>query len=88
MRDVNATNNAKKAIDLNIKAIDAAIAIGFYNNYLMDSGLLDWNGYTTDLVKATANTHLSTLFLSSMCPYMPENNGVDKCAYMLSTLCS
>ena len=57
MRYVNATSHAKKAMELNITAIESAIALGFYNNYLLDNGLLDWSSYTSDIMKATANVH-------------------------------
>ena len=60
MRDVNATNHAKKAMELNITAIESAIVLGFYNNYLLDNGLLDWSSYTSDIMKATTHASLST----------------------------
>ena len=44
-------------MDLNMKAIETAIALGFYNNMLLDNGVLDWVSYTLEIVEATANSH-------------------------------
>ena len=53
MRDLKASSDARKAMDLNIKAIACAITLGFYNNYFMENGVLDWAIYTTHIMKAT-----------------------------------
>ena len=53
MRDLNASCDARKAMELNIRAIESAITLGFYSNYYMDNGILDWAMYTTNIMKAT-----------------------------------
>ena len=53
-RDGLATTECKKkAMDLNMKAIEAAITLGCYSNYSSENGTLDWAAYQQDLMKAT-----------------------------------
>ena len=40
-------------MEMNIKAIESAVALGFYTNYFTDNGTVDWVSYTAHMVKAT-----------------------------------
>ena len=53
LRDLNASCEAKKAMEMNTKAIEAAVALGFYTNYFTDNGIVDSTTYTTNIVRAT-----------------------------------
>ena len=53
LRDINASCEAKKAMEMNTKAIEAAVAFGFYTNYFTENSTLDWISYTAHMVKAT-----------------------------------
>ena len=51
MRDINASSDAKKAMELNLKAIESAVGLGFYTNYYMENGTLDWMTYAANIMK-------------------------------------
>ena len=52
VRDINSSSDTKKAMELNLKAIESAICFGFYTNYYMENGTLDWVTYTANIMKA------------------------------------
>ena len=52
-RDISMSLDTKKAIDLNVKAIEQAVTVGFYRNYYTDTGFLDWTLYSSHIMQAT-----------------------------------
>ena len=53
MRDLNASCDARKAMEMYTRAIESAITLGFYNKYFIDNIIVDWTTYTTNIMKAT-----------------------------------
>jgi hypothetical protein len=66
MRDGLATTEYKTAMDLNMKAIEAAFTLGLYSNFSSEHCVLDWAAYQQVVMKATGmcrTCHLDQLIV-------------------------